>query len=132
MITKTILFIGHLWPEPNSSAAGYRTMALINAMVNDKTEQDEPYWQLHFACAAEKTEFCTNLDEQSGIISHQIMLNDTTFDELINELTPDFFFMIALLLKNNLLPECMSIVPMPLIFSIPRIYIFYAEHGKKH
>jgi len=88
---ETILFIGHLWPEPASSAAGYRTLALINAIVNDKTEQGDNYWQLHFACAADKTGFCADLDE-SAIISHQITLNDSSFDDFIKDLKPDFVF----------------------------------------
>ena len=88
---ETILVIGHLWPEPTSSAAGYRTLALLTAIVNDKTEQGDNYWRLHFACAAEKTEFCADLDE-SGIISHQITLNDSSFDNFIKDLKPDFVF----------------------------------------
>ncbi|NOQ78765.1 MAG: glycosyltransferase [Gammaproteobacteria bacterium] len=115
--SKTILFIGHLWPEPCSSAAGYRTLALINALVNDtlvnnKSEQGEYYWQLHFACAADKTEFCADLDsigdnlgDKPGIISHQIKLNDSTFDNLIIDLKPDFVFYDRFITEEQFAPR---------------------------
>lgn len=82
MKSKVILFIGHLWPEPISSAAGYRTLALLKAILNQE------HWQLHFASAAEKTEFCADLDH-SGIISHPIKLNDSSFNHFIQDLKPD-------------------------------------------
>jgi len=91
MIQKVVLFIGHLWPEPGSSAAGYRTLALLKAIVNDQTESGEPHWQLHFACAADKTEFCADL-KQLGIISHQIKLNDAAFDHFVADLQPELVF----------------------------------------
>jgi len=82
---KIILFIGHLWPEPTSSAAGYRTLALLKAIVTSELGQ------VHFCSAAEKTEFCADLG-QSGIISHQIKLNDSSFDLFIKALKPDIVF----------------------------------------
>ncbi len=91
MLQKIVLFIGHLWPEPTSSAAGYRTLALLKAIVNDKTAHSEPHWQVHFACAADKTEFCADL-QQLGIISHQIKLNDASFDRFVAELQPEVVF----------------------------------------
>jgi len=104
MTTKSILFIGHLWPEPTSSAAGYRTMALLNAIVNDKTQQGKHYWQLHFACAADRTEYCAVLDV-SGIISHQIKLNHSTFDDLIKDIKPDFVFYDRFITEEQFAPR---------------------------
>ena len=127
MSTKTILFIGHLWPEPGSSAAGYRTLALINALVNDtlvnnKSDQGEHYWQLHFACAADKTEYCADLDsigdktgdnlgDKPGIISHQIKLNDSTFDDLIIDLKPDFVFYDRFITEEQFAPRIHELCP---------------------
>ena len=97
MSQKIVLYIGHLWPEPTSSAAGYRTLALLKAIVNDKIQNDgnisdsESQWQLHFASAAEQTEFCADLD-QLHIISHQIKLNDSSFDHFVANLKPDLVF----------------------------------------
>ena len=34
MINKTILFIGYVWPEPTSSAAGSRMLQLIHFFKN--------------------------------------------------------------------------------------------------
>lgn len=77
-----ILYIGHLWPEPTSSAAGYRTLALLKAITHHLC-----HWPLHFASAADKTEFCADL-ETMGIYSHRITLNDSSFDQFIRELQP--------------------------------------------
>ncbi len=89
--TQKLLFIGHLWPEPNSSAAGYRTLALLNALVNDKNDQGQSSWQIHFACAADKTEFCADLDSL-GIHSQGISLNDSSFDHYVKDLNPEIVF----------------------------------------
>ncbi len=87
-----ILFIGHLWPEPSSSAAGYRTMALLQAIINDTISDSgadsKAHWQLHFTSAAEKTEHCADLSSMA-IMSHTIKLNDASFDEFIQQLQPD-------------------------------------------
>ncbi len=88
MKTKRLLFIGHLWPEPTSSAAGYRTLALLDALSKDKTEQGNAYWQLYFASAAEQTEFAYDLNSMT-ISSHAIKLNDASFDQFIQKLAPD-------------------------------------------
>ncbi|MCN4144887.1 MAG: hypothetical protein LC437_07560 [Thiohalomonas sp.] len=115
--SKTILFIGHLWPEPGSLAACYQTLALINALVNDtlvnnKSDQGKHYWQLHFACVADKIEFCADLDsiadktgDKPGIISHQIKLNDSTFDNLIIDLKPDFVFYDRFITEEQFAPR---------------------------
>ncbi len=83
MTKNSLLFIGHLWPEPTSSAAGYRTLALLKALSK--------YWSLHFACAAEQTEYCADL-KALDIISHEIKLNDSDFDQLVIDLKPSIVF----------------------------------------
>ncbi len=82
MSTK-LLFIGHLWPEPTSSAAGYRTLALLKALSG--------HYQLHFASAAEQSVYCADLDSLN-IKSHPISLNDSSFDRFIRDLKPDLVF----------------------------------------
>ena len=98
MKSKVILFIGHLWPEPTSSAAGYRTLALLEAILK------QTHWQLHFASAAEKTEFCTDLDHL-GIISHPIQLNDSSFDQFIQNLKPDVVFYDRFITEEQFAPR---------------------------
>ncbi|HBI87090.1 MAG TPA: glycosyltransferase, partial [Sphingobacterium sp.] len=45
MKEKKVLFIGLVWPEPTSSAAGFRMMQLIETFVNRS-------YQITFASAA--------------------------------------------------------------------------------
>jgi len=77
-----ILFIGHLWPEPDSSAAGYRTMALINACL-------EQYWQVSFASAAEETLWSEKL-QTIGVTCYSIQINSQQFDQWITQLKADY------------------------------------------
>lgn len=82
MKTLHILFIGHLWPEPESSAAGYRTMALIDACL-------EQGWKVDFACAADETPWSVRLQER-GVSCHSIKINSSNFDQWIKQLPADY------------------------------------------
>lgn len=79
---KTIVIIGFVWPEPDSSAAGRRMMQLI-------TFFKEQEWDITFASAARKNSYTPNLN-QLGIHCKSINVNDEGFDHFINELNPDF------------------------------------------
>ncbi len=103
MNTNKILFIGHLWPEPGSSAAGYRTLALLKAIINRPHPNNEK-WQLHFACAADKTEFNFNL-EPLGIICHKIALNHNSFDAYIKDLNPEIVFYDRFITEEQFAPR---------------------------
>ncbi len=98
---KVILFIGHLWPEPTSSAAGYRTLALLKAIIS---KQKDNHWQLHFTSAADKTEFCADMDHW-GIISHTITLNDSSFDLFIQDLQPEMVFYDRFITEEQFAPR---------------------------
>jgi glycosyltransferase involved in cell wall biosynthesis len=77
---KHILLIGTVWPEPGSSAAGSRTMQLIEQFkIRD--------WKITFACAAADSEFSINF-EKEGIDKVTIELNNSSFDEFIKALSP--------------------------------------------
>lgn len=102
--SKVILFIGHLWPEPTSSAAGYRTLALLKAIVDNSLSQYEELWQLHFTSAADKTEHCADLDNM-GINSQQIKLNDSSFDQFIINLKPDIVFYDRFITEEQFAPR---------------------------
>ncbi len=80
-----VLFIGHLWPEPASSAAGYRTLSLIQSFA---LYPQQKIWAIHFACAAEPTAFCNDLSSMN-VTTHAIKLNDSSFDSLLSTLQPD-------------------------------------------
>ncbi|MEM6542618.1 MAG: glycosyltransferase, partial [Bacteroidota bacterium] len=73
--------IGHVWPEPNTTAAGERILQLIQLF------QAENH-QVVFVSAASETKHSANLTEL-GIQTSFINLNDPAFDRLISELEPD-------------------------------------------
>ncbi|MBE8721468.1 glycosyltransferase [Sphingobacterium pedocola] len=77
---KKILIIGLVWPEPTSSAAGWRMLRLIKLFLNSH--------QVHFASAAGKSDYSHNLAEL-GVHEHVILLNHNSFDEFIGQLQPD-------------------------------------------
>ena len=76
-----ILIIGKVWPEPSSSAAGSRTLQLINLFL-------EQNWQVSFACAASESDYSFDL-KSIGIRSLHIVLNDSSFDDLVKNMQPN-------------------------------------------
>jgi len=78
--TKTILIIGYVWPEPNSSAAGTRMMQLIKLFLS----QD---WKITFASPAKQGDHREDL-AALGIKEQQIELNNESFDQFISTLQP--------------------------------------------
>ena len=78
---KTLLIIGYVWPEPNSSAAGSRMLQLIHFF------QQQGY-QITFASPAQRTEHMVDLSALN-INSVDIKLNCASFDDFINQLNPN-------------------------------------------
>lgn len=78
--TPSLLVIGYVWPEPNSSAAGGHIMSLMRLF-------QELGWTVHFASPAARGEHECDL-EGKGISSHEIALNCGSFDSFISELNP--------------------------------------------
>lgn len=76
-----VLIIGLVWPEPTSSAAGWRMLQLIDELK--KISND-----IHFACAASKSVSSHPLEELN-IITHDIVLNDSSFNDFIADLLPN-------------------------------------------
>lgn len=75
-----ILILGQVWPEPTSSAAGYRMMQLIEAFQLQG-------WEVHFASAATPSLHAVNL-EVMHIGQTNINLNDASFDTYLIDLNP--------------------------------------------
>ena len=75
------LLIGKVWPEPSATAAGQRTLDVLQALQGAGHE-------LHFATASAKPEQGLGLAER-GISEHAVQVNDSTFDQWIAELNPD-------------------------------------------
>ena len=80
MQIKSLLIIGTVWVEPNSSAAGKRMLQLIAQFL----ERD---YKITFASPAQKNEKAIDLIS-SGINEVAIELNNASFDVFVKELNP--------------------------------------------
>ena len=80
MQEKSLLIIGAVWVEPNSSAAGKRMLQLIAQFL----ERD---YKITFASASQKNEKAIDLISL-GIDAVAIALNNASFDIFIKELQP--------------------------------------------
>ena len=78
---KRLLVIGKNWPEPQTTAAGYRMLQLLEVFQEDG-------YQVIFSCAGFKSEFSVDL-KSLNIVEKEILLNDSSFDQYIKELSPD-------------------------------------------
>ena len=78
---KTLLIIGIVWPEPNSSAAGGRMLQLIAIFK-------ELDYKIIFASASQESEFSFPLKD-IHIEKQNILLNDESFDNFLNQLNPN-------------------------------------------
>lgn len=78
--TKTLLIIGYVWPEPNSSAAGTRMMQLIALFKREG-------WSITFASPSNLGEHKADL-LSLGINEQLIELNNESFDLFIQQLQP--------------------------------------------
>lgn len=78
---KQLLVIGMVWPEPTSSAAGWRMLQLLDLF------QGRGY-QIHFVSAASKSPYSYPLTK-IGITEKSIQLNDSSFDDYVRKLNPD-------------------------------------------
>lgn len=76
-----VLVLGAVWPEPQSSAAGWRTLSLLEAF-------QQFGWQVCFASAAADSPHRTSLTER-GIEELPIQLNHASFDQMVAERQPD-------------------------------------------
>lgn len=77
---KKLLIIGTVWPEPTSSAAGWRMLDLIHFFKNQG-------YNLFFCSSAAISPYSFPLDSL-GVQQIPIQLNNSSFDELIREMNP--------------------------------------------
>ena len=78
---KRVLFIGTVWPEPTSSAAGSRMLQIINFFLKQK-------WHVTFVSAAAKSEFSADL-KKLGVTSLPVKINSPDFDGMIKQQSPN-------------------------------------------
>ena len=77
---QTLLILGFVWPEPNSSAAGGRMMQLISLFK-------EQGFKVVFASPAQDSEFMIDLADYD-VEKISIFLNNSSFDTFVTELKP--------------------------------------------
>ncbi|MGJ8676062.1 MAG: glycosyltransferase [Akkermansiaceae bacterium] len=80
-ITRKLLVVGYVWPEPNSSAAGSNMLGLLRLFR-------EYGWQVDYASPATRGEYLYDLDSEQ-ITQHDIVLNCSSFDTFVTKLQPD-------------------------------------------
>jgi hypothetical protein len=77
---QTLLILGSVWPEPNSSAAGGRMMQIISLF-------QEQGFTIVFASPAQDSDFMIDL-AQYNVVKESITLNCSSFDTFVKELNP--------------------------------------------
>jgi glycosyltransferase involved in cell wall biosynthesis len=80
-MTRRLLIIGYVWPEPRSSAAGSRMLQLIEYFLQQS-------WHVVFGSAALLSEQRFRLD-QLGVEEKVLSLNCSSFNDYIAEIQPD-------------------------------------------
>jgi len=80
-MSKKLLIIGYVWPEPTTTAAGCRMQQLLDAFLAFG-------YDITFASTASKTPYSLNL-AKLGVQEKAIKLNHSSFDEFVKALSPD-------------------------------------------
>ncbi len=80
-MNKKLLIIGFVWPEPNSTAAGTRMLQLIDFFQKHN-------YQIVFVCTASKSDKSYHF-ENLNIQTFDIQLNDSSFDNLMQQINPN-------------------------------------------
>lgn len=78
---KTLLVIGHTFPEPTTTAAGTRMMQLLRLF-------QEASFEITYSSTAAVSENTADL-RKLGITIKNIQLNDASFDVFVKKLNPD-------------------------------------------
>ncbi|MCJ7759375.1 MAG: glycosyltransferase family 4 protein [Gillisia sp.] len=106
---NSILVIGYVWPEPNSSAAGTRMIQLLDFF------QAEGY-SVTFATTALETIHIEYL-KILGIKTQQIELNNSSFDDFIQNLQPEIVVFDRFMMEeqfgwrvSNICPDALKIL----------------------
>lgn len=76
-----LLVLGHVWPEPQSSAAGVHMMSLLHLFRQQG-------YHIVFATEAKPSDWSMDLQSQ-GVECYRIQMNDSSVGELFQQLAPD-------------------------------------------
>lgn len=77
---QKVLIIGLVWPEPNATAAGIRTMQILQFFIDSGA-------QITFSSTASRSPYTFPL-EDLGVTTRSIKLNDPGFDAFLEALQP--------------------------------------------
>lgn len=81
-ISEKLLVIGHVWPQPNATAAGEHIMHIMQLFINYGC-------QIHFVTAAQAPlNYNFNILSQKGIHYTSVEINCDSFDDYILKLKP--------------------------------------------
>lgn len=78
---KRALILGYVWPEPTSSAAGVRTLSIVDDFLSFG-------YDVVFASTTTLNRFAEQL-ESRGVHCYSVSANDSTFDSWVKEMSPD-------------------------------------------
>jgi hypothetical protein len=76
-----VFFIGFVFPEPNSSAAGVRILQLIRLFKAQG-------YAVVFGSASKRSEYSFDL-KSIGVQEENLLLNDLSFDDFVQKLNPN-------------------------------------------
>ncbi len=100
---EKLLVIGHVWPQPNATAAGEHMMHLIECFASMK-------YELFFASAAAMPEgFAFGLDLE--IKCFNILINDESFDDFLKDICPDVVLFDRFMVEEQFSWRVRSICP---------------------
>lgn len=103
MISDKVLFIGHNWPEIQSTAAGRRTYELLNWFLKQKSS-------ITFVSAAQSSEYSKSFFTLP-ISCIKIKMNDSSFDVFLKDLKPDFVVFDRFLTEEQFGPRVAETCP---------------------
>ena len=74
-LPASALYIGHQWPQPDASAAGHRSLQVLQIL-------QELGMTVHFGCVTTRTDRAFPL-ESIGVHCHPLKLNSDSFDQIL-------------------------------------------------
>lgn len=101
-----ILWICFVWPEPNSSAAGVRTVELIDMLCGAGHEVR--------VCSPCQSNLYQESLEQKGILTQHLLANDPDFDTYLSEYRPDIVFFDRFIIEEQFAWRVKAICPSAL------------------
>lgn len=81
-MSKSILFISNVWPEPTTTAASRRTLSLIEFYI-------EQEYIVHFYTTFKLRNTHSEYLDTLGVVTTLIEINDSSFNDLLKSLAPE-------------------------------------------